>query len=41
MSSNFFFKKNKLKLNNIFPNNKIRNNFIVNDIRPLSNEKKK
>ena len=40
MSSNFFFKKNKLKLNNIFPKNKIRNNFIVNDIRPLSNAKK-
>ena len=35
MNSNFFFKKKKIKINEIFPNLKLKKNFIVENIRPL------
>ena len=40
MSSNFFFKKKKFKINDIFPDIKVRKNFIINDIKPLGLAKK-
>ena len=36
MKSNFFFKKKKLKVKQIFPNIKLSDNFIINDIKPLN-----
>ena len=35
MSQNFFFKKNKLKLQDIFPNSKFKNNLLINSVKPL------
>ena len=35
MSSNFFFKKKNIKIKKIFPTLKLKNNFIVNGIKPL------
>ena len=40
MEENLFFKKKKIKLNQIFPKSKIKSNFIVRDIKPLSSAKK-
>ena len=36
MNSNFFFKKKKIKINEIFPNLKLKKNFIVENIKPLN-----
>ncbi len=40
MSSNLFFKKNSLKLKNIFPKINVKNNFTVKNFKPLYNAKK-
>ena len=40
MSSNFFFKKKSLKLNQVFPDNKKIENFIINEVKPLHLAKK-
>ena len=40
MSSNVFFKKNKIKINNIFKNINLSKNFDINDIKPLPLAKK-
>ena len=40
MSSNVFFKRNKIKINNIFPNINLSKNFDINDIKPLPLAKK-
>ena len=40
MNSNFFFKKNKIKLNKIFNSKNFKENFIVNNILPLEKAKK-
>ncbi len=39
MSSSFFLKK-KIKIKEIFPNKKIKNNFFINDVKSLSSAKK-
>ena len=39
MGSSFFFKK-KIKIQEIFPKKKIKNNFLLNDIKPLSTAEK-
>ena len=31
----FFFKKKKLKLNLLFPQHKIKNNFLIESVKPL------
>lgn len=36
MSQIFFFKKNKSKLLDIFPNLKLKNNFFINSVKPLN-----
>jgi UDP-3-O-[3-hydroxymyristoyl] glucosamine N-acyltransferase len=40
MSSNFFFKKKTFKISQIFTGNKIKNNFVINDVKPLDLAKK-
>ena len=35
MNSNFFFKKKNYKLQEILSKDKIKKNFIINDIKPL------
>ena len=35
MNSNFFFKKKNYKLHEILSKDKIKKNFIINDIKPL------
>ncbi len=40
MSSNLFFKKKKLKINEIFPFYKFKKNFYINDVKPLHLAKK-
>ena len=40
MSSNFFFKKKKLKIKEVFPNIALEKNFLINDIKPLQQAKK-
>jgi UDP-3-O-[3-hydroxymyristoyl] glucosamine N-acyltransferase len=40
MNSNFFFKKNKIKLNKIFNSKNFKKDFIVNNILPLEKAKK-
>ena len=41
MSSSFFLKKKNIYVNDIFKKNKIKKNFIINDIKPLNLSKKK
>ena len=41
MKSNIFFEKKNISLNKIFPNHKIKENFVVNSIRPLIFAKRK
>ena len=40
MSSNIFFKKKNIQIKKIFKKNYLKNNFIVNDIKPLNIAKK-
>ena len=40
MSPSFFFKKKKLKLNNLFNGVDFKNNFIISDIKPLNSASK-
>ena len=40
MNSNFFFKKNNIKINKIFPDIDFKKNFIINDIKPLKKSKR-
>ena len=40
MSSNIFFKKKNIKINQLFPKEKSKNNFLIGDIKPLNNAKK-
>ena len=40
MKSILFFQKKKIKIKKIFPNLKIKNNFLVSDIKPLYSAKK-
>ena len=35
MKSFFFFKKKNIKISNVFPNIKLKKNFLINNIRPL------
>ena len=35
MNSNFFFKKKNYKLHEILSKDKIKKNFIINDVKPL------
>ncbi len=35
MNSNIFFQKKKVKIKSIFPNLKIKKNFIINEVKPL------
>ena len=35
MKSNIFFKKKNIKSNKLFPNEKFKKNFIINDVKPL------
>ena len=39
MNSNLFFPKNKIKVNKLFPNLKLKSNFIIAEVRPLHNAK--
>ena len=36
MKSNIFFKKKNIQLKQIFPNLKIKKNFVINSIKPLT-----
>ena len=40
MKSNIFFKKKNINLNKIFPKHKIKQNFVIDSIRPLIFAKK-
>ncbi len=40
MKSRFFFDKKKVKITKIFPNNKFKKEFIVNDVLPLDSAKR-
>ena len=40
MKSNIFFKKKNIKFNDLFPKEKYKFNFKVNDIKPLNLAKK-
>ena len=40
MKSNFFFKKKNFKLDKLFPNTKIEDNLLINDIKSLLDAKK-
>ena len=35
MSLNFFSKKKNIQQNKLFPKNKIKKNFLINDVKPL------
>ena len=41
MISNFFFKYKKINFKNLYKNNKIKNDFVVNDVKALHEAKKK
>ena len=36
MNSNIFFKKKNINIKNIFPKIKLKKNFLINQVRPLS-----
>ena len=41
MTSDIFFKKKNIKINKVFPNQRFKENFVINSVKPLISAKKK